>query len=131
MVFTGRQSKSRIPDLLSAADACLVHLTRTELFETVLPSKIFEAAAMAKPIILGVEGFAAELVGGAEAGICIEPENEAELLEAVAKLAQDPALARRLGASGLERIAGKYDYDTLAPAYLEKLERLVAQGKPR
>lgn len=131
VVFTGRQSKSRIPDLLSAADACLVHLTRTELFETVLPSKIFEAAAMERPIILGVEGFAAELVGGAEAGICIEPENEAELLEAVTKLAQDPALARRLGAWGLERIARKYDYDALAPAYLEALERLVAEGKPR
>ena len=68
-------------------------------------------------------------MGGAEAGICIEPENEAELLEAVTKLAQDPALARRLGASGLERIAKKYDYDALAPAYLAALERLLAGGK--
>jgi glycosyltransferase involved in cell wall biosynthesis len=131
VVFTGRQSKGRIPDVLSATDACLVHLTRTELFETVLPSKIFEAAAMQKPIILGVAGFAAELVAGAEAGICIEPENDVELLEAVTKLAQDPELARRLGASGLERIAREYDYDALAPAYLTALERLVAEGEPR
>ena len=33
-----------------ANNACLVHLTRTELFRTVLPSKIFEAAAMGRPI---------------------------------------------------------------------------------
>jgi glycosyltransferase involved in cell wall biosynthesis len=131
VVFTGRQSKSRVPEFLSAADACLVHLKRTGLFQTVLPSKIFEAAAMETPMILGVEGFAAELVAGAEAGICIEPENEVELLEAVTKLARDPALARRLGARGLERIARKYDYDTLAPAYLTTLERVVAEGRPR
>ena len=55
---------------------------------------------MRKPIILGVEGFAADLVAQAEAGICIQPENEDELLEAVEKLARRPAarpLARRGG----------------------------------
>ena len=95
VIFTGRQPKSDMPAFLAAADACLVHLTRTELFKTVLPSKIFEAAAMKKPIVLGVEGFASALVSQAEAGICIQPENEDELLEAVEKLAADPSLARR------------------------------------
>src|SRR5262249_55185964 len=53
VIFTGRQPKSEMPAFLAATDACLVHLTRTELFKTVLPSKIFEAAAMRKPIVLG------------------------------------------------------------------------------
>src|SRR5206468_3090949 len=79
VVFTGRLDKARMPEVLAAADACLVHLRKTELFQSVLPSKIFEAAAMARPIVLGVEGFAAELVAGAGAGLCIEPENEREL----------------------------------------------------
>ena len=76
VVFTGRQDKRAIPDFLSMTDACLVHLVRRDLFRTVLPSKIFEAAAMKKPIILGVEGSAAQIVREADAGICIEPENE-------------------------------------------------------
>jgi glycosyltransferase involved in cell wall biosynthesis len=130
VVFIGRQPKQRIPDFIAASDACLVHLTRTKLFETVLPSKIFEAAAMAKPIILGVEGFAAELVGGAEAGLCIEPENEVELVDALTQLARDPALARRLGRSGLDRIAARYDIETLAGVYLDELERLASAGAP-
>jgi glycosyltransferase involved in cell wall biosynthesis len=97
IVFTGRRPKTEMPDYLAAADACLVHLTRTPLFTTVLPSKIFEAAAMKKPIVLGVEGFAAALVTEADAGLCIEPENEGELLAAVDRLVADTDLARRLG----------------------------------
>ena len=122
VVFTGRLPKLRMPDVLAAADACLVHLSRTELFKTVLPSKIFEAAAMRRPIVLGVDGFAAELVGDAEAGLCIEPESEAELVQALTELAGDPALRDRLAANAFERIAGRYDYDALATGYLELLE---------
>jgi glycosyltransferase involved in cell wall biosynthesis len=128
VVFTGRLPKARMPEVLAAADACLVHLTRTPLFQTVLPSKIFEAAAMAKPIVLGVEGFAAELVGRAGAGICIEPENEGQLLEAVARLAGDPSLARKLGEAGLEHLGRPYDWSGLAKVYLTTLEAVVGGG---
>jgi glycosyltransferase involved in cell wall biosynthesis len=128
VVFTGRQPKQRMPDFLAAADACLVHLTRTELFRTVLPSKIFEAAAMGRPIVLGVEGFAAELVSEAGAGICIEPENADQLLEAVTRLAREPGLAGQLGEAGLRNIAQRYDYASLAVEYLETLRRVVPGG---
>jgi hypothetical protein len=50
-----------MPEILAAADARLVHLKRTDLFETVLPSKIFGAAWMRRPIVPGVVGLAAEL----------------------------------------------------------------------
>jgi len=129
VVFTGRQPKASMPEFLAAADACLVHLTRTELFKTVLPSKIFEAAAMRKPIVLGVEGFAAELVAGARAGLCIEPENEADLLAAVDRLAADPALARGLGDAGRDQIAARYSYDRLAVEYAERLASLSATSR--
>jgi glycosyltransferase involved in cell wall biosynthesis len=127
VVFTGRQPKARMPEFLAAADACLVHLTRTELFKTVLPSKIFEASATGKPIILGVEGFAAELVEAAEAGLCIEPENDGELVEALSKLASDRVLASTLGRNGFERIAERFDIERLAGEYLELLEGLTGR----
>lgn len=128
VIFTGRQPKSRMPEFLAAVDACLVHLTRTELFKTVLPSKLFEAAAVGKPVILGVEGLAAQLVNDAEAGLCIEPENEGELVEAVTRLAQNRALVDRLGANALSRIAPRHDVNTLARDYIRLLGELVAEG---
>jgi glycosyltransferase involved in cell wall biosynthesis len=46
----------------------------------VLPSKIFENSAMAKPLLLGVEGEAQEVVESFNAGICFEPENKEDFL---------------------------------------------------
>ena len=62
VIFTGSLDRSLIPNVLSLSDVCFVHLRKSKTFETVMPSKIFEAAAMARPIILGVRGFAQEFV---------------------------------------------------------------------
>lgn len=126
VIFTGRQPKARMPEFLAASDVCLVHLIREALFETVLPSKIFEAAATGRPIVLGVAGDAADLVRSSEAGLCIEPENEGEFVEALTKLAGDRSLARDLGANGLTRLASQYDVEQLARHYEEMLARVGA-----
>jgi glycosyltransferase involved in cell wall biosynthesis len=118
VIFTGRADKKLIPDYLSVTNACFIHLKRTELFKTVLPSKIFEACAMSKPIILGVEGFAADFIKKANAGICVEPENPLQLLNAVKKLSQNPDLCNGLGRSGREFVIKNHDRRRLAEEYL-------------
>jgi hypothetical protein len=95
--FTGRVPKEQIPDWLQVCDACLVHLKAQPLFETVLPSKIFEAFGMSKPIILGVRGEAAKLVELAGGGMVIEPENADELVEAVRWMMRHPDQANQMG----------------------------------
>jgi glycosyltransferase involved in cell wall biosynthesis len=122
ITFTGRVDKELIPDYLSVTNACLIHLKKTELFKTVLPSKIFEACAMSKPIILGIEGFAAELVKKANAGVCIEPENPKQLLDAVKKLSQNPDLCRSLGANGREFVIRNHDRKKLAAEFLALID---------
>ena len=124
VVFVGRQDKSRMPDFLSITDACLVHLRKTDLFSTVMPSKIFEAAGMACPIIIGVAGFATKLVQQAGGGICIEPENAEQLAVAVETLAQDPGLCHSLGKAGHEYVMMHYDRDKLARNYLDVITSL-------
>ncbi len=126
VIFTGRQDKRLMPDFLATSDACLVHLRKTPLYETVLPSKIFEAAAMARPIILGVRGFSADLVQRAGAGLCIEPENEHELLEAIDKLACCPSLREELGRSGRDYVLRHFDREKLAREYLEVIRRVCS-----
>lgn len=128
VVFTGKIDKSRIPSLLASVDACLVHLKKKPLFESVLPSKIFEAAGMRKPIILGVQGSAAELVTAAGAGICIEPEDEHQLLAAIDRLKNDPAMARSLGQSGHDYVHRHFDRDTLSNQYLDVIRTVISSG---
>jgi glycosyltransferase involved in cell wall biosynthesis len=45
-----------------AADVLFLHLGRHVAFEKVLPSKLFEYAALAKPILAGVAGYAARFI---------------------------------------------------------------------
>ena len=45
-----------------------------------IPSKIFEAAALQKPILLGLEGETKGIIESFNAGLCFEPENEAQFL---------------------------------------------------
>jgi len=131
VLLVGRQPKDKVPAFLSIANACLVHLKKRDLFATVLPSKIFEAAAMGKPIVLGVAGHAAEVVQRAGAGICIEPENEGDLVAAVERLADDRALGLSLGEAGRQHVLQYYNRDTLAQDYLEVIHRVCgSEGTP-
>lgn len=124
VTMLGQQSKEKMPFFLAATDACLVLLIKSELFKTVLPSKIFEAMAMGRPIVLGVEGESRELVEEGQCGLCVEPENEAALAEAVRELASDPELRVTLGANGQEFVARHFNRETLAREYLEILMRV-------
>lgn len=129
--FLGRQAKNRVPPLLALSDAALVHLKREPLFSTVLPSKIFEAAAMGRPILLGVEGHAAKLVGENDMGLCFEPENAEELVAALVRLRDDPELCRRLGENGQQAVTKSFNRDSLARQFLTLLESLVGRGAQR
>lgn len=124
VALTGRLPREAMPAVLSISDCCLVHLRKTGLFETVLPSKIFEAAAMERPIVLGVEGDAASLVREADCGICIEPGDDVALLSAIDRLAADPELRRRLGRNGRANLVARHDVDRLAEDYACVLERV-------
>jgi glycosyltransferase involved in cell wall biosynthesis len=120
--FTGRLPREELPGILAAADACLVHLKDTPLFATVMPSKIFEAAAMRRPIILGVRGFAADWLRTAGAGLLVPPEDAGALVDAVLRLEADRELCRRLGDAGYSYVVRFHDRDALAGRYLREIE---------
>jgi len=109
VTFVGRVPRERIPALLAASDAVLVHLRDAPLFETVIPSKIFEAMAAGKPLIHGVRGESAEIVEAAGAGITVAPGSAGEIAAAARRLRQDPDLARGMGRSG--RLAAEREFD--------------------
>lgn len=65
---------------ISLTDVALVPLKKSDTFKTVIPSKIFENAAMRKPILLGVEGESKDIIEKYNAGSCFEPENKSDFL---------------------------------------------------
>ena len=128
VVFTGRQPKSSMPDWVSSSDASLVHLKKTELFTTVMPSKIFESAGCKRPIIMGVDGFAKKLVMDANAGLDMMPESADSLVECVEKLAGDAELCKQLGENAYNNIAKVHNRDKQAEDYLKTLEMIATEN---
>jgi len=129
VVFTGRQPKDTMPAWVASSDANLVHLRKTDLFTTVMPSKIFESAGCRRPIIMGVDGFAKKLVMDAGAGLDMKPESAQSLVECVERLVADPALSVRLGENAYRNIALVHNRDAQAKEYLEVLYSIKTNKK--
>ena len=72
---------------LAAADALLVHLRKDPLFEITIPSKTQAYMAAGKPLLMAVNGDAADLVTQSQGGVIAESENPISLATAAEKLA--------------------------------------------
>ena len=124
-----KQLRENVPAFLAAADACVIPLRKREVFKTAIPSTLFEAMAAAKPVILGVEGEAKEILLASGAGVAIEPENPEAMTAAIRHLRENPEFCRALGASGRRAVMEKYLRSTQAAKYLELLTELAARSK--
>jgi colanic acid biosynthesis glycosyl transferase WcaI len=123
--FLDQQPRERIPALISASDACLVLLKKTDVFKTVIPTKMLEFMACARPVILGVDGQARQIVEDAQAGLVIEPENAQALAGAIQQLVSEPQLGIRLGQKGREHIAKYFSRAHTAERYIQVLQSML------
>jgi glycosyltransferase involved in cell wall biosynthesis len=129
LYFVDQQSRERIPAYICASDACLVLLKKTELFKTVIPTKMLEFMSCARPVILGVDGQARQIVEEAQAGLYIEPENAGALVDAITRLASNAELRKSLGDNGQRYILQNFSRRRTAKTYVSVLEDVV--GKRR
>jgi glycosyltransferase involved in cell wall biosynthesis len=125
--FLDQQPRERIPALISTSDACLVLLKKTDVFKTVIPTKMLEFMSCARPVILGVDGQARQILEEAGAGIVIEPENAEALVSAIQQLSANPELGTVLGQKGREYILRSFSRAHTAEKYIEVLTTLLQQ----
>ncbi|MCB9903600.1 MAG: glycosyltransferase family 4 protein [Planctomycetes bacterium] len=119
--FHAPVAKDAMPALWSLCDVALVHLKDTPVFETVIPSKIFEAMGSGRTILFaGPAGEASRILEDADCGLCVPAEDSAALAAAVRRLADDPAERSSL-ATNAHRAAPRYGRDALAARMLEVL----------
>jgi len=126
VLFVDSVPKAEVPRYWSLLDASIIHLKKTPLFETVIPSKLFECMGMGIPVVHGVAGESAEIVRRHDAGLVFEPENSSELVCHLQTLRNDPGLYARLQTNGLVAVRD-FDRSTLAVKMLRILEQLVPE----
>ncbi|MFZ1917407.1 MAG: glycosyltransferase family 4 protein [Terriglobales bacterium] len=125
--FLDQQPRECIPAFISAADLCLVMLKRTDLFKTVIPTKLLEYMACARPVVVAVDGQSRQIVEEARAGMFATPEDSVALEKVICLLAQDPARRNQLGTNGRQYIVEKLSREQTAWNYIHVLEALLGR----
>ena len=124
VVFIDSVPKTDVARYWSLLDVSVIHLKKTDLFTTVIPSKLFESMGMGLPVLHGVEGESADIVREEGAGIPFEPENAGQLCDALVRLKSNPAELDAFRARCLEG-AKNFDRTNLALRMMKILEDTV------
>lgn len=125
VIFVGSVPKDEVARYWSLLDVSIIHLRRTPLFETVIPSKLFECMGMGIPVLHGVAGESAGIVEREGVGWVFQPGNAAALAAILRQVRADPAGLARCRTRCLAA-AQHYDRGVLALSMLGELERVAA-----
>lgn len=123
VLFLDSVPKNEVVDYLKVMDVALVNLKKSETFLTVIPSKIFEAAAMNKPILLGLEGETKEIIETYQAGLCFIPEDRISFIEKVKNISLNLEEYMKFQ-EGCARLALDFDRKKIAKGMFETLVRI-------
>lgn len=115
-------SKEQVSKYLSIVDIALINLKKDELFKTVIPSKIFESAAMQKPILLGVDGESRTIIEQYNAGLFFEPENLQAFIDSLNKIQLEENYKRYQ--KGCSVLAKEFDRKKLATEMFVIIKKL-------
>jgi len=126
ILFIDSVPKDEVVRYWSLLDASIIHLKKSDLFKTVIPSKLFECMAMGIPVLHGVEGESAEIVTRADIGLAFEPENAEMLVQKILLLQNNASLRAKLKRNGPEA-AVQFDRSALAQDMLDILDETVSR----
>jgi glycosyltransferase involved in cell wall biosynthesis len=85
---------------------------------------MLEFMSCARPVILGVDGQARQIVEDAAAGLVIEPENSEALVAAINQLAANREFGMTLGQKGREYIQQHFSRGRTAKKYIDVLQSM-------
>jgi glycosyltransferase involved in cell wall biosynthesis len=114
--------KKEMPSILKSVDVAIIPLKKLLLFEGAIPSKVYEALAMKKPLLLGVSGEAKRhFIDKAKAGLYFEPENHEDLARQVMSLVDNPQECLIMGENARNYVSLYFDRDKIAKDFLAQL----------
>jgi glycosyltransferase involved in cell wall biosynthesis len=123
-------TKKEMPQVWKACDLAVVPLRRLDLFKGIIPSKLFEAMAMKKPLLLGVEGEAEDLfIKEGKAGLAFTPEDAADLANKALYLYKNKQETSTLGENGYNYVRSKFNRDIIAENFYDFLSSNLSAPK--
>ncbi len=125
----GLQPRESMPAWIATIDVLLVCLRDLPVFETVIPSKIFEFLAQERPVIVTARGEIARMASEADVALVAEPENAEALAEAILHVGSHPEEAARRARAGSEWVRKNFVRDDLARRMLSFVQQSVERAR--
>lgn len=101
--FLGKLPVEELPPFISKADVCLGIFSDTDKAQRVIPNKVYEAIAMAKPVITGDTPAIRELFTDRENILLCQTASPNDLAEKILELKSDPELREKIARGGYDK----------------------------
>ena len=119
VTFLDAMPNPEMPALLASADLIVVPLGMH--IPGAVPSKLYEAMASGRPIVLMASGEAADIVHRHQAGIVVAPADRSSLVQAIREMRQHPETAARFAANARAAAVEHFDRTEIASSFIEYL----------
>lgn len=120
LLFRERVPLELAAQYMSASDALLIPLGDRAIYRKFIPSKLFDAMAAGRPILISVDGEAREIVERTRTGLYYPPEDAVGLVESIKQLRDDPGRSE-MGRRGRRWATRRFSRDRQA----EKMVRFI------
>ena len=127
--FLGHQPRNAIPSILTASDVCIATLRPDPVFETVVPTKLYEYMAAGRPVVSNVPGEAASLIERAGVGVSVTPGDPEAIASAIRDMASDDSGRAEKGTNGRGYAEKTASWQSRAEQYLEVLSGVVGSDR--
>lgn len=124
VVALGAHPKAEMPTYLSLADLFVLPLNDTPLAQSQTPCKIFEAMAMARPIIASAVSDLPEILQ--DCGCLVPPGDSKALAAAISDLLDHPEKAEQMGHAARAQCVSQYNRNVTDKALLSVVNKLLS-----
>ncbi len=108
--FLGFVNRSEIKEILRDSKIGMVNLKPLINYLDALPVKMFEYMSAGIPVIASDFVLWQEIVESSECGICVNPEDEIKISDAIQLLINNPKNAERMGLNGQKSVQEQYNW---------------------
>lgn len=123
IIHLGPQPHALMPELLALSDMVVLPQRHTPVSSAQVPAKVFEAMAMAKPIVATRMSDLPEILDAC--GLLVEPGNAAQLAVAIERFLCDQPLAAELGERARHKCVQQYSWDAMEAILAQLLSRFA------